>query len=158
MTSIQITHLGTIKYYYNKKLHRTDGPAIIYTNGDKDWHLHGLSHREDGPAQEYIDDVKWYIDGVRQRHKELYNIIQIQNGSSVEYSFGLKEWRQNGIIHREDGPSIEYDFGLKEWRQYSKLHREDGPAVEYNDQKEYWLCGIKYKFDEYLKLLKLDKL
>ena len=33
-------------------LHREDGPAIEYANGNKHWYLNGKLHREDGPAIE----------------------------------------------------------------------------------------------------------
>jgi hypothetical protein len=32
---------GTKRWYLDDKLHRTDGPAIEYTNGDKIWYLDG---------------------------------------------------------------------------------------------------------------------
>lgn len=31
-------------------LHREDGPAIEYNNGDKSYYINGKLHREDGPA------------------------------------------------------------------------------------------------------------
>lgn len=40
------------QYFLNGKLHREDGPAIEYVNGDLRWYLNGNRHREDGPAIE----------------------------------------------------------------------------------------------------------
>jgi hypothetical protein len=37
----------------NGELHREDGPACEYANGDKYWYWHGKLHRQDGPAAEY---------------------------------------------------------------------------------------------------------
>jgi hypothetical protein len=38
----------------------------IYENGTKSWKLNGLSHREDGPAFEYGNNIKWwYLNGTR---------------------------------------------------------------------------------------------
>jgi hypothetical protein len=53
------------KYWYlNGKCHRVDGPAVEESNGDKFWYLNGKLHREDGPAAEYADgDKYWYVDG-----------------------------------------------------------------------------------------------
>lgn len=54
--------------FYNEKgeLHREDGPAIEYANGDKYWYKNGQFHREDGPAIEYADGNKfWYKNGIR---------------------------------------------------------------------------------------------
>ena len=39
------------KYWYKDgKLHREDGPAVIFKNGDQQWYKEGRLHREDGPA------------------------------------------------------------------------------------------------------------
>ena len=48
--------------HYNKdgRLHREDGPAIEYSNGLKYWVKNGKLHRVDGPAIEYADDYKEY--------------------------------------------------------------------------------------------------
>ena len=53
-------------YYYKDPnhtiLHREDGPAVEYANGDKCWYLNDKLHREDGPAVEYANgDKVWYI-------------------------------------------------------------------------------------------------
>lgn len=52
------------KVWYNENLqiHRNDGPAIEYYNGDKTWYKNGELHREDGPAIECANGHKeWYI-------------------------------------------------------------------------------------------------
>ena len=51
-------------YWRNEvgRLHRENGPAIEYANGDKSWYQHGQLHREDGPAIEYSNGNKdWYF-------------------------------------------------------------------------------------------------
>ena len=46
-------------------LHRTDGPAIEYANGDNTWIVNGKLHRLDGPAVEYSDgDDAWWVNGI----------------------------------------------------------------------------------------------
>ena len=66
------------KFYYkdgtaseddvSKELHRVDGPALEYANGDKIWYVNGKRHRLDGPALEYANgDKKWYVDGKLHR-------------------------------------------------------------------------------------------
>jgi len=60
----EIDEFGNIFYYNeNNKLHREDGPAIEYVDGDKWWYKNEKLHREDGPAMEY-DGYKeyWYND------------------------------------------------------------------------------------------------
>lgn len=65
---------GTKRWYKEDKLHREDGPAVEYTNGDLDWLQEGQLHREDGPAIEYYlidkfgtnyggENVSWYYKG-----------------------------------------------------------------------------------------------
>jgi hypothetical protein len=42
-------------------LHREDGPAIVFENGDEAWYLDGLMHRVDGPALKNVDGSEdWY--------------------------------------------------------------------------------------------------
>jgi hypothetical protein len=55
-------------YYLNNKLHRLDGPAIEWNNGDKFWYQNNLLHRLDGPAIEWniewnIGNKEWYYEG-----------------------------------------------------------------------------------------------
>ena len=46
------------------ELHRTDGPAIEWNSGSKEWYINGERHREDGPAIEYLtSDREWWING-----------------------------------------------------------------------------------------------
>jgi len=43
----------------------------VYSNGTKEWFLHGKLHREDGPAVEYVDgDKYWYLNGTSFTEKE----------------------------------------------------------------------------------------
>jgi len=56
------------KFYYKDKamtiFHRTDGPAVEWVNGSKEWFVDGKKHRLDGPAVEGRDGIKaWYVDG-----------------------------------------------------------------------------------------------
>ena len=55
-----------IKIYKNKngQYHRTDGPAIIYDNGIKEWYKDGKRHRINGPAFIGLNGTKsWWIEG-----------------------------------------------------------------------------------------------
>ena len=55
-------------YFKEGKLHREDGPAIEYANGDKLCYKEGKRHREHGPAIENADGNKyWYKEGKRHR-------------------------------------------------------------------------------------------
>jgi len=47
-------------------LHREDGPAIEYVNGDRAYYQHNLLHRLDGPAFHHISGYgAWYYQGQR---------------------------------------------------------------------------------------------
>jgi hypothetical protein len=45
------------------KLHRTDGPAISYRNGDESWYVYGKLHRLDGPARTDSSSSQYWING-----------------------------------------------------------------------------------------------
>ena len=69
---------GSIYWYLNNKLHREDGPAIIYWNNTKMWIRHGELHRLDGYAVEsYLDDDnnnEYWILG-KKYSKEQYPLL-----------------------------------------------------------------------------------
>ena len=88
----EIDNDGTIEYTLNGQLHRTDGPAIEYANGDKYWYINGQRHRDNGPAVEYAHGTKcWYING--KCHRE--------NGPAIEFANGYKSWYINGKYYSE---------------------------------------------------------
>ena len=62
---------GTIRYYNaQNRLHREEGPAVIYTDGTKKWFHNGTLHREDGPAVIEPDGTQfWYINGKFIKHE-----------------------------------------------------------------------------------------
>src|SRR6056300_1245101 len=71
---IHIDGYGNKHYYSDREMiirHREDGPAVEYTDGDKEWFINGALHREDGPAFEYANDGNaWYINGELLTEKE----------------------------------------------------------------------------------------
>ena len=121
-------------------LHRTDGPAVEYDDGSKEWYVNGQYHRTDGPAIERADGSKcWYVNGRIHR----------TDGPAIEYADGTKEWWVGGRIHRDGGPAVEQDGGTKKWWVNGLLHRDDGPAVEYADgTKEWFQRGIRHRDDD----------
>ena len=55
---------GSKEWWIDNKLHRIDGPAVIYPNGDMVWYKNGVLHRKDGPAIKYVNGYKgWYVEG-----------------------------------------------------------------------------------------------
>ena len=80
------------RWYLDGKFHRTDGPAVEYTDGTKYWFLNDKFHRTDGPAVEHTDGTKlWYLDG-KLHHTD---------GPAVEYDDGTKEWYLNDVQYTE---------------------------------------------------------
>ena len=52
----------------DSKLHRLDGPAVIYASGEQHWYFNDKHHREDGPAIIYVNGTQcWYINGKLHR-------------------------------------------------------------------------------------------
>jgi len=85
--TVEIDEYGDKRWYFKRKLHREDGPAIEYADGDKFWLINGELHREDGPAIEYACGYKaWYVNG--ERHRE--------DGPAIEWANGDKRWYING--------------------------------------------------------------
>jgi hypothetical protein len=61
--SIPEEFTGKLKDYEGRNIHREDGPAIEYPNGDKEWYRNGNLHREDGPAVIYNSgNVLWCLN------------------------------------------------------------------------------------------------
>jgi len=64
---------GNKQWYLNGILHREDGPAMEYADGTKYWYRNGKRHREDGPGIEYADGTKyWYLNGIRYPESEFH--------------------------------------------------------------------------------------
>jgi hypothetical protein len=87
-----IDKIGT-KRWRNKrgKLHRLDGPAVEFANGDEEWHKNGLLHRLDGPAYITADGHKeWFFEGLLHR----------EDGPAVIYSDGTKKWWLKNVLYK----------------------------------------------------------
>jgi antitoxin component YwqK of YwqJK toxin-antitoxin module len=167
----------------NGKLHRADGPAIEWANGDKHWWLNGELHREDGPACEFANgDKHWYLNGKRLSEDEFNLNMNVKeyskkeitsegtfwrnerseyhrvDGPACEFANGTKHWYLNGQLHREDGPAVENVNGNRLWYLNGKCHREDGPACEYADgYKEWFLNGKRLSKEEFTSACKAKK-
>jgi hypothetical protein len=86
--------------------HRTDGPAIEYADGKKEWYQNGQFHRTDGPAVEWADGAKfWYQNGKCHR----------LDGPAVEWTNNRKYWYIEGVgyIKEEYDRLIKTGYGKK---------------------------------------------
>ena len=93
------------------KLHRTDGPAVIQSDGSQEWWQHGARHRVDGPAVTLADGRQYWLQ-FGQHHRV--------DGPAVIHPEGHEVWRQRGSIHRTDGPAITWSDGQIEWWEGDK--------------------------------------
>ena len=86
---IEVNEYGIHKYYNSaNKLHRDNGPAVIWADGTKFWYQNGLRHRTDGPAIEWANGTKeWFQNG--QRH--------CIDGVAIDYANGCKRWLIHGV-------------------------------------------------------------
>jgi hypothetical protein len=125
--------------------HRTDGPAVEYTDGTKHWYIRDQRHRTDGPAIEHANGSKyWYIRGKRHR----------TDGPAVEYVSGSKQWYIRGQLHRTDGPAVEWADGDKEWwvdgeqlteeefNKWKKTQRKDSFENIRSEKYSYFLAVV----------------
>lgn len=98
--------------YYDdqNRLHRIDGPAVVFRWGMKEWWENG----------EFIK---------REYHNKKGELHRT-SGAAIIFADGSKRWHQNGKLHREDGPAIECADGSKYWFKDGLRHREDGPVIE----------------------------
>jgi len=76
------------------ELHREDGPAIEYANGDRYYYINDKRHNENGPAIECANGHKiYYING--KLHRE--------DGPAVDYFSGHKEyWINDKRLTKEE--------------------------------------------------------
>ena len=56
------------------KLHREDGPARIYNNGDETWWFNGKRHRIDGAAVKFKGKIEYWVDGIKYSESQFINI------------------------------------------------------------------------------------
>ena len=125
---------GTTHYLHDGKFHNEDAPAIIHSNGTREWWNHGKKLRV----------VKGDVD-CRYKNNRYHN----DDGPAISTNIYHK-WYQHGRLHRIDGPAIIYmqpnvsvyqldppppwyknnqkNF-IEEWWKNGKRHREDGPAI-----------------------------
>jgi len=102
---------GEIRYIFNNKLHRDDGPAIIMANGTMAWYRHGLPHRDDGPALEHPDGTRKYFR---------YGIQHRIDGPAVIYGNSNTEWWIDGRRRKDMEPDRLTRF--RNWMRTLRFH------------------------------------
>jgi hypothetical protein len=68
----------------------------------------------------------------------------------------------DGHYHREDGPACIWkssnNYLYYEYFQHGKRHRLDGPAIDFKHLKEWYINGIQYSEEEFLRVVKMKVL
>jgi hypothetical protein len=99
------------------ELHRTDGPAVEWPDGTREWWVDGKLHRVDGPASDWPNGYReWWVDGKKHR----------VDGPAVEWPDGRREWWVDGKLHSKwgralgvDGPAV-----AKELREKNAVNKQ----------------------------------
>jgi hypothetical protein len=88
---------GTGNNYYNGtdcycdkygRIHREDGPAMIYANGTEVWYSDGKVHRTDGPAMvtqksEGGVELAWLIHGIRYDFDKWFEYVHGKGSTGI---------------------------------------------------------------------------
>lgn len=120
-----------LRWHVEDKLHRDDGPAIIYRNGTEMWYIDGELHRaDDEPAIIKLNGFQaWYQNG--QRHRKI--------GPAVVTELGDQHWYKYGVHHRKNGPAIVLKSGQREWYVRGIAMDRDGePNRIFSDGQQEW--------------------
>ena len=108
---VEVFDNGDKRWYQNGKLHRLDGPAIEYANGDyKVWYRNDNYHRLDGPAIEYANGDKYWC-----RNGKLHR----DDGPAIEYANGIKRW------YIDDNNLTEEEFNDRDKAEVVEVTLED---------------------------------
>lgn len=70
---------GTFRFKDANKqiIHHINLPAIVWSDGTKEWYKNGVIHRDGGAAIEYSDGSKaWYYKGELCYTEQDYNILR----------------------------------------------------------------------------------
>lgn len=121
-------------------LHNEDGPAIEHPNGDKEYFINGLLHREDDlPAREMANGTKeWFVHGKRHRNGDQPAIVRPD---------GTEEYWFEGKRHRGGNkPALRFPNGCEEYYVHGLIHRDDGPArIRPGEAGQWYRNGIIVK-------------
>jgi hypothetical protein len=151
----------TVRVYTNRtewrnngKLHRDDGPAIEYKNGDKLWYQHDKLHRLDGPAIEYENGSQLYfLNDIEYSKKEYWKKVNSASQiNTTDQGRSLQKMTCEEFLERSGREMknktqeyiVKVDNIKTAWyNTHHQLHREDGPALEYINGDKFWYFNGK---------------
>ena len=128
---------GMLLYWKDGKLHRDDGPAVIfpqtnyYSSNCRSWYQNGVRHRVGGPAVEYNDGRQLYyfrgklhrLDGPAKcgsmlypggiRHDDYW--VNGRRYESSAYPQAVANWLSYKEFTRDEITSLIGNFRIVEW-------------------------------------------
>lgn len=157
---------GTKSWYLNGNLHREDGPAIEWGDGDKWWYIDGLYRGNNKCSFTFYQptdslgkdktNVTHVVPHGKYPKVKIYTLNDGFGGAYEQYIIPGMEGCINSYIQRPYGKhnipalytgeilyieQIPLAIGgnsIKCWYKDGNYHREDGPAVEYSDGDKHW--------------------
>lgn len=154
---------GKLNDFRLKKIHRTDGPALMLYNLTgllrEEYWINGKLHRENKPAiiyyeNEYIISEEYWLNGKLHR---------IDGPAVINYLKGkIRDERYliNGKFHNKNSPAIIYYNEIGEvirevYYNMDMPHRIDGPAVidKTLNIEEYYIDNAKMSEKEFRNYL-----
>ena len=92
--------------YRNKKgkLHRTDGPALITSDGRQEYHLNGKLHRNDGPAIIWPGGYQYYYQNGELHREDGPAVIRLSGWN--EYWIEGKQLKKQQYQNKNDTSSV----------------------------------------------------
>jgi hypothetical protein len=149
-----INECGTKYWFDDNKLHRDDGPAVIYSNGNVEFWFKGnrIYCKTNDHFLSTIPLIPSYLEFEELSYgSEFYfdddNKLHCDDGPALIYRkqniFHYSKYFHHGKLHRANGPAFELLEKHKEWYLNDELHRVDGPAIEISDGYKVWYINGK---------------
>ena len=148
MTKSTLTIENGHEYWrYNGKLHREDGPAIVYdrryNHANMRWYLNG---------KEYGHNFnEWLFDNPVSLSEKTQIRIKYGYTSIIEESSKYYPGKRtfyilfNGDYHREDGPAVIWENGKIVWCWYGRSYSfDDWCSISNISDKEKVKLSLKY--------------
>ena len=88
-----VTVTDNAEYWFkNGRLHRENGPAIQFKDGDNRWYKNGKLHRENGPAVDFPKGYckKWYVNGTKLTKSQFKSWKRAKNYTNKVIELGSK--------------------------------------------------------------------
>lgn len=88
----ELEETQTVIWMVNGKLHREDGPAVIFRTGQAYYYLNGSRHRSDGPALVHTNGTKeWWLFGKKVSAQEVFDQLTPEQVEKVVWE--INEWK-----------------------------------------------------------------